>query len=176
MRYALKLHPQSRCEAVTGIDVDVALEAPDRLLLGYRLIGRIADLRLPPLTPSERGDRLWEHSCLEAFIRTATGTAYYEYNFSPSTQWAAYRLEDYRSGMTAAAAYPRVEIGSSADWLGLRATIRLPTDAGHALGLSAVIEEINGRKSYWALAHPSREPDFHHGDCFAAQLPGMTDG
>ena len=38
------------------------------------------------------------------------------------------------------------------------------------LGLSAVIEEVNGRKSYWALAHPVGKPDFHHNDCFTLEL------
>jgi hypothetical protein len=39
------------------------------------------------------------------------------------------------------------------------------------IGLSAVIEEKNGMKSYWALAHPAGKPDFHHPACFAAELP-----
>ena len=39
------------------------------------------------------------------------------------------------------------------------------------LGLSAVIEENNGRMSYWALAHPPGKPDFHHPDCFRVELP-----
>ncbi len=38
------------------------------------------------------------------------------------------------------------------------------------LNLTAVIEETDGTKSYWALAHPSGKPDFHHRDCFALQL------
>jgi hypothetical protein len=38
------------------------------------------------------------------------------------------------------------------------------------IGASAVIEETNGTKSYWALAHPPGKADFHHSDCFAAVL------
>ena len=38
-------------------------------------------------------------------------------------------------------------------------------------GLSAIIEEADGTKSYWALAHPPGKPDFHHPDCFALELP-----
>jgi hypothetical protein len=38
------------------------------------------------------------------------------------------------------------------------------------LGLSAVIEETSGAKSYWALAHPPGRPDFHHADGFALML------
>jgi hypothetical protein len=37
-----------------------------------------------------------------------------------------------------------------------------------------VIEETNGRLSYWALAHPPGKPDFHHSDCFALELPAVV--
>ena len=39
------------------------------------------------------------------------------------------------------------------------------------VGLSVVIEDTDGTKSYWALAHPPGAPDFHHPTCFAATLP-----
>jgi hypothetical protein len=51
---------------------------------------------------------------------------------------------------------------------------RLPGLSGYAdwrLGLSAVIEETSGDRSYWALAHPPGKADFHHSDCFALRLP-----
>jgi hypothetical protein len=38
-------------------------------------------------------------------------------------------------------------------------------------GLSAVIEEKDGTKSYWAIAHPAEKPDFHDPACFALPLP-----
>ena len=59
---------------------------------------------------------------------------------------------------------------------GLRAAV-VTDDAGGQepqwqLGLSAVLEEKDGTKSYWALSHPNADkPDFHHPDCFVAQLP-----
>jgi hypothetical protein len=46
----------------------------------------------------------------------------------------------------------------------------LPSNARWRLGLSAVIEETSGRRSYWALAHPPGKADFHHSDCFAHEL------
>ncbi|MEO7634103.1 MAG: hypothetical protein ABIS38_00470 [Sphingomicrobium sp.] len=39
------------------------------------------------------------------------------------------------------------------------------------IGLSAVIEEQDGAKSYWALAHGPGPPDFHNRACFAHCLP-----
>ena len=38
------------------------------------------------------------------------------------------------------------------------------------VSLAAVIEEDQGLVSYWALAHPPGDPNFHHADCFAARL------
>jgi hypothetical protein len=38
-------------------------------------------------------------------------------------------------------------------------------------GVSAVIEEADGTKSYWALAHPPGEPDFHDPESFVLSLP-----
>ena len=36
--------------------------------------------------------------------------------------------------------------------------------------LAAVIEATDGSLSYWALAHPSDKPDFHHPDSFVLEL------
>ena len=38
------------------------------------------------------------------------------------------------------------------------------------LALSAVIEHLDGRISYWALRHPPGKPDFHHPQGFALEL------
>jgi hypothetical protein len=46
----------------------------------------------------------------------------------------------------------------------------LPAGSTWQLGLSAVVEEAGGGKSYWALAHPPGQPDFHSPDCFALEL------
>ena len=46
----------------------------------------------------------------------------------------------------------------------------LPLDQPWRLGLSAVIEDNNGSKSYWAIGHAPGAPDFHHPDCFALEL------
>ena len=137
--------------------------------------GKISDLVLPPVTAPARVDELWRHTCFEAFIRAAPGGSYYEFNFAPSTQWAAYRFDGYRSGMRVAAEIgaPKIEVESTRECYTLRASLELPelpSSSGWRLALSAVIEEANGRKSFWALAHPPGKPDFHHPDCFAGEL------
>jgi hypothetical protein len=66
---------------------------------------------------------------------------------------------------------PRIEVKSSAETYILQAALEFDgLSAPLHLGLSAVLEETNGRKSYWALAHPPGKADFHHADCFALEL------
>jgi hypothetical protein len=179
MHQALRLHPDSRCAAVTEIAVDVARPRPGALVLRYVVSGRMSELRLPAAAMSVRADELWRHTCFEAFIRAAPSAAYYEFNLAPSTQWGAYGFTGYRDGMRMAGEIgaPRIEVQSAPERYTLQAALelekvpRLPCDAAWRLGLAAVIEEANGDKSYWALAHPPGKPDFHHADCFALELP-----
>jgi hypothetical protein len=42
------------------------------------------------------------------------------------------------------------------------------------LGLTAVVEEENRRKSYWALKHPDGHPNFHDRGCFTALLANIA--
>jgi hypothetical protein len=178
MRQALRLHPDSLCSAVTHIDVDVARPRAGSLLLSYVVRGTIGDLRIPPVASAGRTDELWQHTCFEAFVGNSADAAYYEFNFAPSTQLAAYRFDNYRSGMQAAEmSAPRIDVQSSPDCYTLQAALALdwlsnpPSGGRWRLGLSAVIEEMSGRKSYWALAHPPGKADFHHPDCFACAMP-----
>ena len=173
MRQSLRLHPDSLCAAATRVEADIARPRPGGLILSYIVSGRIGDLRMPPIVAAARTDELWRHTCFEAFVRGSAGPAYYEFNFSPSTQWAAYRFDSYRSGMRIATeiAAPRIEVRSSAETYTLQAALEFDgLSSPLHLGLSAVFEETNGRKSYWALAHPPGKPDFHHADCFALEL------
>jgi len=169
MRRTLNLHPDSRCDAVTLIEVDVERPGPYALELRYRLTGAMNGVRLPPSAAPDRADELWRHTCLEAFVRAPDDEGYYEFNFAPSTQWAAYRFSSYRDGMRVVdnIAAPRIETQAADDGLTLQVSLSLeplPGERPWRLGLSAVIEEASGRKSYWALAHPPGAADFHHAD------------
>jgi len=172
MRQALKLHPDSRCPAITAIEVDVVRPGISTLSLSYVVTGEIGALRIPPIATSARADELWRHTCFEAFVRSAPGAAYYEFNFAPSTQWAAYRFDKYRAGMRVAAEFgaPRIEVRSAPRRFTLQAELTGLPDGIWSLGLSAVIEEAGGGLSYWALAHPPGKPDFHRADCFTCEI------
>jgi hypothetical protein len=185
MRQTLRLHPTSLCAAVTQIEVEIMRPRADRLMFAYVVTGKIGDLVISPVTAAARTDELWRHTCFEAFLRRSPGGGYYEFNFAPSTQWAAYQFCGYRAGMRVATEIgdPRIEVQSNSERYTLRASLELdglllPASdearterAAWRLGFSAVIEEAGGRQSYWALVHPQGRPDFHHSDCFALEVP-----
>lgn len=178
MRHTLKLHPDSRCNAVTQIDVEVSRPHPGTLALHYFVSGKMSDLHLPSVTASSRTDELWQHTCLEAFVGTSSSETYYEFNLAPSTEWAVYQFSSYRGGMSVVEEItaPRIEVQSNDEGFQLQVSLEidrlpgLPPGEKWHLGLSAVIEGKSGHKSWWALAHPPGKPDFHHSDCFACEL------
>jgi hypothetical protein len=152
------------------------------LALAYAIEGDVGRMRLPAREPPRAGERLWEHTCCEAFIRRQHAADYHELNFSPSGAWAVHAFTRYREGgaLTDQALDPRVSVCIGADRLELLATVALdrldPRYAHDALALafSAVIEDEEGSLSYWALAHPAGAPDFHHEDAFAFELPAAA--
>jgi hypothetical protein len=127
-------------------------------------------VRWPQAAARARTDELWRTTCFEAFVRTADG--YVEYNLSPSGAWAAYRFDGYREGMRALEiTAPFIVTRMAPGRFGLTVDVDLPEDATDAVGLTAVVEGVGGAIAYWALAHPSDKPDFHHSDSFALELP-----
>lgn len=172
----LKRHPES--QGGLGLRVEAqTLRTRSELQLLYRVQGVISEIEIPPATASERADELWLHTCFEVFARTPDG-GYAEFNFAPSTRWAAYRFGAYRSGMAPAdVAPPRIQPAVRQDdyelsvELDLAGGLAMPPAEPWRLALSAVIEDRQGRRSYWALAHPPGKPDFHHPDSFVLDLP-----
>ena len=122
-------------------------------------------------------DKLWRHTCFEAFITAEDDPAYVECNFSPSSAWATYRFARYRTRMAAPVPVepPRITLQTKPDSLVLDARLRLGEFTKHPLrplriGLTAVIEDKAGGLSYWALRHPRSKPDFHHRGGFILHL------
>ncbi|HEY5791515.1 MAG TPA: DOMON-like domain-containing protein [Gammaproteobacteria bacterium] len=148
----------------------------------YLVRGSTSGLRIPAPVNPERRHELWRHTCFEAFVMQPDGS-YYEFNFSPSTQWALYRFDGYRRAMTEPSlpSAPRIDLAVIPDSLVLDATLDLQGLLDPAarsrprVALAAVIEDSDGRLSYWALTHPAEKPDFHHPDGFIAALPDNDD-
>jgi hypothetical protein len=126
---------------------------------------------IPHSDEPARLDELWKTTCFEAFLRADGEEAYREWNFSPSGDWAAYDFSTYREGMAEAEVQaPYIRLEDNLTWWALGATIATEAAKTWRLGLSVVLEEVDGTKSYWAAKHPPDKPDFHDADCFALQL------
>jgi hypothetical protein len=174
----LTCHPTNIADAVRGIDAQVGFPEFGALALTFVLKGDIPRLRIPSLQSPRRADRLWEQTCFEAFVRAKGQPGYYEFNFSPSGEWAAYAFREYREGrpIDNDRLNPKIAVQREAEMLELHAVLRLDRLSNIQpgsilqLGLAAVVEDINGRLSYWALKHPPGKPDFHHPDSFALEI------
>ena len=169
-------HPDSNPGRVTRIEAGVNLGAK-MLRLSYRLEADLGSLRIPAEAGLQRADKLWEHTCFEAFVRQKGQAAYYEFNLSPSRAWEAMRFTAYRDGgPIAETPVTQIMVSREATVLRLDALImldRLPEPPGRPLqlALSAVIENREGGISFWALKHAPGRADFHHADAFALESP-----
>ncbi|MCC7277899.1 MAG: DOMON-like domain-containing protein [Chromatiaceae bacterium] len=169
----LSRHPAALGPGSWGLRVGLAWAGDGALKLDYRLRAPRRALAMPPRTNPAPQDGLWRHSCCEAFIGLPGATAYREFNFSPSGAWAVYEFADERVPLplpevAGRGEAPSVQCERRRHAWRLRA--RIPADllpkrssgAGLLLGLAAVVEDRRGDLTYWALAHPCPQPDFHH--------------
>lgn len=128
---------------------------------------------IPDLVEPLRADELWKTTCFEAFLKPADQDSYREWNFAPRGNWAAYDFTAYREAMDKADVEngPYIRLEDNFTWWSVGATIAADAATSWQMGLSVVLEENDGTKSYWALAHcDPGKPDFHLADCFTAKL------
>lgn len=170
-------HPSTPCVAVDALAVQVDRESTASFALRYELAGDLGRVRIPARTAPARRDGLFRQTCFEMFVRVG-GEGYRELNFSPSGDWAAYSFTGYRAGMKALdlPQPPVMHADVSAAALCLEVRVSLQETVGPVepgllrLALCAVIEDADGRLSYWAAAHPGARPDFHHCDAFVVEV------
>lgn len=175
---ALHAHPSQTWALGISVWVDVHPSPSSWELTCTVAADHGGDLVLPAAQPAGPADGLWQHSCFEAFVSAASSTqagadsreAYSEFNWSPSGQWAHYRFASERvrtepTGVAGTAGHLQFEAHAEHWWWRVLLPVNaLPADQGHGwhLGLSAVLEHRDGRRSHWALSHPCPQPDFHH--------------
>jgi hypothetical protein len=177
MQHILKPHPDfppaSPLEIWASADHSAAFGAFATANIWFGIRAPLDRFRIAPPAEPERADELWQTTCFEAFLQREAQPAYREWNFAPTSQWAAYDFDAPRRGMTRPdiAQPPYIRVEDNLTWWSFGATIAVEADTRWRLGLTAVIEEADGTKSYWALAHGPGAPDFHNPDCFTARLP-----
>lgn len=169
----LQPHPLSPRPAGLTVSARAAHTQGGRLELGYRLRGDLDALKFPAAATPARRDGLWQHLCFECFVARGDEGAYLELNFSPSSEWAAYRFRGYREGMEPvpdAQICVQVDARRTPGELALDASVALPAPPGASepapallrLSLCAVIEAADGTLGYWSIVHPDpARPDFH---------------
>ncbi|BBC73089.1 conserved hypothetical protein [Altererythrobacter sp. B11] len=171
--YPLTAHPDFPPLAARRVEARVIGADANWLRLRWRIDG-VEKLVVPSFGGKGRADGLWQTTCFELFLRPDGGSAYCEFNLSPSERWAAYDFASYREGMSERLAprEPNCTMRLGQSMAIFDAAIPLPAlpAADCAMGFSAVIEEEGGTKSYWALAHPAGKPDFHDAACFTGRL------
>ena len=166
-------HPDHLPHAIGGVTAHLKGSVCDPLWVYYD-VRDAASLVTPPRANPARANNLWQTTCFELFLKSPDRDAYNEFNFSPSGQWAAYAFDTYRAGMRELPTKPpHLDVGPAG-----RKRFYLGADLHSAalcddlqIALAAVLQEEDGTKSYWALAHAPGPPDFHNPACFIATLP-----
>jgi hypothetical protein len=169
--YTLHCHPDTPARNVRSVTVE-AIPTIDDILLTYRIDGA-EFVAFPEMDSPHRTDGLWKTTCFELFLKPVGAPNYVEFNFSPSNRWAAYTFDSYRAGMRDLDldVEPHIAMEDT-----LTSAWDVDCDLGNVpsaplvMGISAIIEEADGTKSCWALAHAPGPPDFHNPDCFIATL------
>jgi hypothetical protein len=192
----LTAHDSTQSTAIQSLTARVTVTEPRLLTVRFCLQADMSRIRVASVENAVpgRADGLWKHTCFEAFLRPGDSRGYYEFNFSPAKQWAAYHFDAYREGMTevqftteppgkgSSGNGPQIRVRKEPDRLELDVTVPLPLSvtAGAApalrLAVTAVVEEENGRLCYWSARHPPGKPDFHHPDSFAIELAMKSAG
>jgi hypothetical protein len=171
---SLVRHPDTPPGAIHAIEAELH-RIPGGAVARFRAIGDVSRLVIPPPAPPERTFGLWQSTCFELFV-AGRGTAYREFNYSPSGAWAAYEFADHRHGMRDAAAAVEIETSLDTKGLTLVATIESEIGTPAHVGFTAVVLETDGVTRYWATAFAPGEPDFHAAAVRSLILDGVSAG
>ena len=119
-----------------------------------------------------RKNELWKETCFECFFSMGSSKKYFEFNGSPSGDWALYSFDDYRNGMkdVVVSESPVMEkFEKTADKI--QCVWRIPYFSDGIVQSASIAAVIKGSVttdpvSYWALKHAGEKPDFHLRESF----------
>ena len=146
----------------------------NRLSIRYIVAGEIDAILLPTPTnvPSRKHD-LWRATCFEFFIAPKDQSQYWEFNMSPSGNWNVYAMDAYRQvNMREETRFTQLpfEFKKTNAEILLDISVDLNPILQHdqvlQIGITTIIQTMDGNESYWALAHPGQQADFHLRDSF----------
>lgn len=173
--HELQCHPAHQPTLIRRVEARILSHDAQWLRVRWRVLGA-EKLVVPPFAGKGRADGLWQTTCFELFLQHENSPAYVEVNLSPSERWNVYDFEARREGMKERPMprEPECTMRQGTDMAIFDAAIPatgLP-ELPLRYGMTAVIEETGGAKSYWAMAHPAdgSAPDFHDPACFTGLL------
>jgi len=150
----------------------------DHLSIHYAVRGDIENILLPAPTDSPtRKHDLWRATCFEFFIAIKDQPQYWEFNMSPSGNWNVYAMDEYRQvNMREEVAFTQLpfEFRKTDNKITLDISVDLnpiiQPETILELGITTIIQANDGNETYWALAHPGPQADFHLRDSFILNL------
>lgn len=149
----------------------------NHLDINYQLTGDLEQVVIPPPvdTPT-RQHELWQNTCFEFFVGVKNSQSYWEFNLSPAGHWNIYHFDNYRQGMQEETAFTELpfSIQNKSDNLVLSLKLNLAKIISDNqvidVAITTVIKQQNSHVTYWALAHPGAEADFHLRESFLIEL------
>lgn len=156
------------------------LRQKNLLKIHFALSGNVEDILFPfPSRNPTRKDELWKMTCFEFFLAVKDSPQYWEFNISPSGDWNAYHMDAYRRiGFRAETLIQQLpfQIQKDANNFLLSAEIDLSPILHHEqasdIGITAIIQTLDGNETYWALVHPAPQADFHLRESFILRMAG----
>jgi len=179
------LQPFSRSPETEGLALRAQWDRTlDRsLVFRFRLDGPLGGLHLPePLATPTFREKLWEDTCFEVFLGIPGQEMYWEWNFSPSGDWALFEFTEprRRAALPPMPQTPDVSVRSYGPALTLEAAVdvnfsptlawALQTRSPIEASMTAVLKHERGTYSYWALKHAGEKPDFHRRESFILRV------
>lgn len=154
------------------------IRSGNKFLLRYEVTGAIDQILLSAKSSSpSRMDDLWKATCFEFFIAVPNQPEYWEFNMSPSGDWNIYKMDAYRRiGFREETAFTQLPFvfREMDNQLSLDISVDLSPllmlQQKVQVAVTAIIQTVNGDESYWALAHPGSQADFHLRDSFILSL------
>ena len=149
-----------------------------QLSIRYAVTREIDSLLLPAFSnsPTRKHD-LWRATCFEFFLAVKDQPAYWEFNMSPSGDWNVYAVDAYRQvNMREESAFTQLPFNFQKTDRELRLDISvdlskiIQTGQEIQAGITTILQTMDDNESYWALAHPGVQADFHLRESFLIKL------
>ena len=183
MSSILKLVRFERNDSQWALDITVHVTLTRQacgVALAYNVQDPSALVRWPKSSQSPSlGRELWKHTCFELFARQPFDSDYFEWNFAPSGDWGFFAFSDTRieNPVQPLSVRPSLHFASSTPQNSrLEAIVPFGFSDSLAwahcnhtafpLGITCVLESVDGQLAYFALNHKSDKPDFHNSASF----------